>query len=208
MTEQRLTGLPAATQPPPGPPPRPVLRRLVAVTAALCVAAGVTTYVVRSAAGPSCGTAPVAARALSDLRGYVQWLRDNHARGYVGEVGWPSGADAAQWRSVAQQWYDEADRAGLWVTAWAAGRWWPRSYRMAVYRLDGRRTPATAGPQAAVVQAHAEAGGALRGVDLPSGAFGSGPESPSWYSNARPGRYGTDYYYDGRGDLDQVAATG
>lgn len=207
MTEQRLSAHPAETRPSPASSSRPVLRRLVAVTAVVCVAAAAT-YVGRSTAGPSCGTAPVAARAVSDLRGYLRWLHRNHARGYVGEVGWPSGGDAGRWRSVAQQWYDEADRAGLWVTAWAAGRWWPRSYRMAVYRLDGRRTAAAAGPQAAVVQAHADTGGALRGVDLPSGAFGSGPESRTGYSNARPGRYGTDYYYDSRGDLDQVAATG
>jgi len=127
----------------------------------------------------------------------------------VGEVGWPSGPDAEEWNKVASAWFDRADAAHLWVTVWAAGRWWPASYRMAVYRLSGRPgVPPSSGPQAAVAAAHFAVPGALRGVALPSGSFGAGPDGPSSYSNSRPGRPDREYYYENGDDYRSLADRG
>jgi hypothetical protein len=182
--------------------------RVFAVLVAVCLVVVGAGYVVRNGLPADCRDSPVAAQAISDLEGYTDWLNRNHVRGYIGEVGWPSGPDSRAWNDVASTWYDVADREGLWVTAWAAGRWWPDSYPMAIYRLTGRDEPPHAGSQAGVVQAHLDKTGTLRGIDLPSGAFAAGPEGPTWYSNDRPGRYGEDYYYDSSADLRQVARTG
>ena len=186
-----------------------VLMRTVVLGVLLGLAAGVWAVLEHDGAeAPPCVDSPVAARALADLRQYTDWLQRNHARGYVGEVGWPGGRDSAQWNDVASTWYDGADLAGLWVTAWAAGRWWPRSYPLTIYRLRGEHAPPVLGAQAAVVQRHREVATALRGMDLPSGAFAAGPEGPRWYSNARVGTYGKDYYYDDEADFKQLAAAG
>ncbi|GAA2092974.1 hypothetical protein GCM10009841_02240 [Microlunatus panaciterrae] len=205
---QQLAGLSRTAEPPATLSRHPRRRRLIAAGAALSLIAGLATFLVSSNSSPDCVDSPVTAQALSDLGGYVDWLHKNKVRGYVGEVGWPSGPDARDWNEVASHWYDAADRDGLWVTAWAAGKWWPDSYQLTVYRLTGAREPADAGAQAAVVEAHADVSGALRGVDLPSGAFASGPEGPSTYSGTTPGRYGRDYYYEDAADLRQVAKTG
>jgi hypothetical protein len=170
--------------------------------------AGTLTVVLRNHSS-TCSTTPVEERSLSDLGAFTRWLDDNQALGYVGEVGWPSGRDAAAWNRVADAWFDRADAAHLWVTAWGASRWWPASYRMALYRLSGRPgVPPVAGPQAAVVTAHFTAGGALRGVALPSGSFAAGRDGPTWYSNARPGRFEHDYYYENAADYESLARRG
>jgi hypothetical protein len=170
--------------------------------------AGLLTVVLRNHTS-TCATTPVEDRALSDLGAFTGWLDDNQARGFIGEVGWPSGRDAAAWNHVADAWFDRADAAQLWVTAWGASRWWPGSYRMAVYRLSGRPgVPPVAGPQADVVAAHFSAPGALRGVALPSGSFAAGRDGPAWYSNARPGRLDHDYYYENAGDYQSLARRG
>lgn len=180
----------------------------LATALALVLALVGTVIVVMRHQATTCPT-PVAARALSDLNTFVRWLDVNDARGYVGEVGWPSGPDAQAWNQVASDWFDRADGAGLWVTIWAAGRWWPSSYRMAVYRLSGRAgTPPVAGPQASVAAAHFQVPGSLRGVALPSGSFGSGRDGPESYSNARPGRPDRDYYYEDGADYTSLAHLG
>lgn len=185
-----------------------LLLRTVALGVLLALVVGVSAYVLDTRADSACVDSPVAAQALSDLKEFTDWLHTNDVRGYVGEVGWPGRRDAAQWNEVASTWYDAADRDGLWVTAWAAGRWWPRSYPLTIYRLRGTNVPPVLGTQAEVVQEHLRVSGALRGVDLPSGAFGAGPEGAGWYSNTRRGTYDKDYYYDDASDFAQLAAQG
>lgn len=187
---------------------RPLLGGL-AISVAVSLVVGLAAYVL----GPggeqtSCTTGPVAAQAVHDLRTFTGWLRSQHVRGYVGEVGWPGARDAADWSDVASSWYDAADRDGLWVSAWAAGRWWPSSYPLTVYKLRGAQAEPVSRPQATVVEQHSRVPGLLRGVDLPSGAFGAGAEGARWYSNTRTGVFGTDYYYDDAADFTQLAATG
>lgn len=185
-----------------------LMQRTLALGVLLALAIGVSAYVLDTRTASNCTDSPVAAQAVADLQGYVGWLRANHVRGYVGEVGWPGSRDSAQWNKVASTWYDAADRDGLWVTAWAAGRWWPRSYPLTIYRLRGTNIAPVLRPQAEVVQQHDDVAGALRGVDLPSGAFGAGAEGPGWYSNARAGAYGKDYYYDDSADFEQLRTAG
>lgn len=67
---------------------------------------------------------------LHRLDKFVDWLRSNHVRGAIGEVGWPSyeemlasglpaaeAADEAEhWNTLAGKWFDRADAAMLTVT--------------------------------------------------------------------------------------------
>ena len=187
----------------PSPPPRRVALTLFTV-AALTV--GLVLGVARRAEDY---LDPVSACAVADLNQFVAWLQRNDAQGYVGEVGWPSGDDAKQWNTVAGAWFDRADAADLWVTAWAAGRWWPRSYRMAIYRLTGHpNQDLSAGAQAHVLGEHPGSGAMLRGVVLPGGAFGAGVDGPASYTATNPGVLGRDYYYDGHTDFAQLAGSG
>jgi hypothetical protein len=160
--------------------------------------------------GPERQAGPVAQRELARLTDFQTWLQTNHAKGYIGEVGWPGGEDAARWNAVASAWYDAADRDRLWVSAWAAGQWWPAGYPMAVYRFSGGGPSASvrAGRQASVVETHARPVGALRGVDLAGGAFGTAEDGNQRYSNASPGVYGADYYYDSYPNYRYVASRG
>jgi len=178
---------------------------------ALLVVAALTGVVVVTVHRPSgsCRTSPVADRGVADLAAFTGWLADNHAQGYVGEVGWPSGSDAGAWNRVADRWFDAADAAGLWTTVWAAGRWWPRGYRMATYRLAGRPgEPDRAGSQLAVLRKHTTVTGPLRGLALPSGAFASGNDAPAGYGGGRPGRPGRDYYYEDSSDYRKLSRIG
>ena len=67
----------------------------------------------------------VAARARTQLANFTNWLAANNVKGIVGEFGWPQssnpGADPLgsgakfdpRWDAVAQQWYLDANAAGL-----------------------------------------------------------------------------------------------
>jgi Cellulase (glycosyl hydrolase family 5) len=202
-----------------GPPPSRGrhARRRPWFSVLLAVLVGVTTsgfavwhLLIRPA--PRCSTtlAPLAAEQIARLQAFDSWLIRNHAAGYVGEVGWPgNGGDADQWNAVGQAWYQQADRDQLWVTTWSAAQGWTAKYPMAVYRLSANPTKASsAGPQATVVEKHANPGSALRGVDVPSGAFGTVHDSTGRYSDLRPGVYGSDYYYPTAGEYRYLAAHG
>lgn len=149
----------------------------------------------------------VAVRAVDDLDVFTTWLDRNRVKGFIGEVGWPS--DDPRWSAVATAWFDRADERGLWVTVWAAGRWWPRTYQMAAYRLTGvPGSPPGTGPQADVLADHPGPPGTLRGVVLPGGAFAAGRDGPPSYSGSDPGRPGYAYYYEDALDFRQLARQG
>ncbi len=146
-----------------------------------------------------CTADPVQAEAVAGLANFDRWLRRNHASGFIGEVGWPSTRDSAQWNALADRWYTAADRIGLPVTAWAAGPW-PPGYPMAVYRpgadpTAGRSDADTAGPQATVVERHPSTDRYLRGVNLAGGSFAAG-DTNGGFGTGNPGQYGTDYRYE------------
>ena len=172
-------------------------QRRVAAAASLCAAllAGVATASLVALPGAD-GTGSrdaLQARAVDDLARFAAWLERNHAKGYIGEVGWPArtSAEGEAWNGVAEAWYDAADADRLWVTAWATGTWFGAEYPLAVYRTTpGGLAP---GVQAEVVEHHPSTGGVLRGVVVAGGEFGS--HAPG-FSNTSPGTYGTDYRYD------------
>lgn len=143
-----------------------------------------------------CTSSSVQLRELSRLALFTSWLARNNANGYVGEVGWPAGPDADTWNAVASAWYHQADSTGLWVSAWSASQWWPADYPMAAYRLPSAGSTPWAGPQAAVVAAEGSTDSAVRGVDVPTGAFGTADDGKQGYSNTNPGVYAVDYSYE------------
>ncbi|GAA2381076.1 hypothetical protein GCM10010170_088660 [Dactylosporangium salmoneum] len=142
-----------------------------------------------------CVADDVQARAVAGLANFSAWLRRNHASGFIGEIGWPSDKDQAQWSAVADVWYQAADAIGLPVTAWAAGTW-PANYPMAVYRpvAQGLQVD-VAGPQARIVERHGSTAGYLRGVNLAAGSFAAS-DSNGGFGTGNPGRYGQDYTYE------------
>jgi hypothetical protein len=200
--------------PPDRQPPRP--RRKITYLAVPVAVLVLTGAALAWGFGPSGGTScspslrRLAAVQVARLQTFQTWLRRNHVAGYVGEVGWPgTGPGTQQWNAVAQAWYRQADRDGLWVTAWAAAEGWRRGYKMAIYRLAPKSADgAVAEAQAPVVEAHAHPETALRGVDVPSGAFGTLPGENEQFSNLTPGRYERDYYYPTTAEYRSLAERG
>lgn len=102
-------------------------------------------------AGPN-GDA-VTERVLAELAAWTTWLANHGVQGVIGEAGWPSGADATAWSTLAEKWYAACDAAGVSVYYWAAGEHWG-SYPLSLYGVDGSNVLATPLAQAAVVEAH------------------------------------------------------
>jgi Cellulase (glycosyl hydrolase family 5) len=62
-------------------------------------------------------------QALAGLQSFIDWLTDFGVRGSIGEIGWPSSKETAswqQWNTLAEEWYELADKARLWVTYFSA----------------------------------------------------------------------------------------
>lgn len=127
-------------------------------------------------------------RVRTELRSFTDWLEEHGEAGYVGEIGIPGGADAERWNRVAAGWYDAADDADLWVTAWVTGEHWGEGYPLATY---GRSGPSGSSidrltSQAAVIEEHLGGERVLRGVNVAAGSSPAGsvePEHPAGFSN-------------------------
>lgn len=157
---------------------------------------------------------PVQHRSLDKLWDFTNWLEENDACGYVGEVGWPnyrhdkvaSDEEQEAWNTVAELWYDEADEHNVWVTAFNAdekqryGGYWLSLYRNA--GKDRIRAISETMPNSPPVEAHLGTDEYERGMNLSSGQH--------WVSNARaektgdpantntnPGTLDEDYWYPG-----------
>lgn len=145
------------------------------------------------------------ARVKAELKRWTDWLKANNARGFIGETGWPDDVkgDAAKWNNLAEDWYRDADAAGLWVTTWSTGEWWGTDYLLAPYenrdKNPGIDTPDT---QAAVVEAHLGTRQVLRGVNVSGGEFGGD------YSNVMPGIYDQKYHFDPKETFTFLASRG
>jgi hypothetical protein len=207
------TGVPAtagpAARPRHAPAPRRRWPRVVAAGAVALLLGGTAALVLPRILHPGerkvCAGDALQAGAVAGLATFADWLRRNDVPGYVGEVGWPGGADG--WAALADTWYQAADALRLPVTAWAAASW-PAGYPMAIYRRGaGSTTLDTAGPQSRVVRAHPSTGDYLRGVVLAGGSFGAA-DSNKGFSSARPGRYGYDYSYESAASYGYLAAQG
>jgi hypothetical protein len=160
---------------------------------------------------PSAGVA-LHARVATELRGFVSWLREHDERGYIGEVGWPGnpGDDVEKWNALADAWFEVADEAGLWVTAWATGEWWASDYRLAIYR-DREAGPGVDSPnsQAGVLESHTEIADLGRGINVAGGEFGAPvAEDASTFSHRDPGTHGRDYQFDPSETFEYLASRG
>lgn len=125
-------------------------------------------------------------QAVSELHGFGDWLKQNNAKAFIGELGWPSDADSAQWNQVAERWFEAADSYDMWTAVWAAGSWW-KDYPLNVYSGQSNQGLATANPQAEVIEKYRKnAFGDRRGVNLAGMEFGT----------TVPGIKGVDYFYE------------
>ena len=150
-------------------------------------------------------------RVRAELATFTDWLNRFHQNGYVGEVGWPAENPrrARGWNEVGEAWYRDADAAGLWVSYWSAGEWWPSAYPLAVYTSpDGGLSPVSqARPQSEVIEAHPSTTAYSRGVTVSGGEFAApgGSLDRSDFSNTNPGRYDKDWHYDRQESLAYLA---
>lgn len=71
------------------------------------------------------------------LRPFVQWLKANDFRGFIGEYGIP--ADDERWQVCLDHFLDYLSRQGINGTYWAAGRQWGK-YPLSVQPTDDYRT--------------------------------------------------------------------
>jgi aryl-phospho-beta-D-glucosidase BglC (GH1 family) len=147
-----------------------------------------------------------------ELKGFTDWLAANGAKGYIGEVGWPNNAlgDAGQWNALAEAWYQDADRAGLWVTAWGTHQRIGQS-NLGIYKTAVDYVPplAVRDTQADVFERHPTTPAYLRGINV-WGAIIHAPyrdEPFSSFSNLNPGTYGY-YGYDDQSTFDFLRARG
>ena len=126
-------------------------------------------------------------QAVSELHDFGSWLKQYNVKAFVGELGWPAGADSAQWNGVAKRWFQAADSYDMWTTVWAAGSWW-ENYPLTVYARQGKTGGlATANPQATVIEKYRKNEyGDRRGVNLAGMEFGT----------TIPGTAGIDYFYE------------
>lgn len=150
-------------------------------------------------------------RVVAELRVFRNWLEENDAEGYVGEIGIPNDEDADRWRLLAQRWFAEADRSGLWVDVWSAGEWWGLNYHYSVFepRTDGEplaRTTSTG----ELLSWYARNSDEPRGVNVSGAEFGApgSTEGVTEFSNESPGEHGADYRYESQATFDYVASQG
>ncbi|PID31694.1 hypothetical protein CR970_04505, partial [Candidatus Saccharibacteria bacterium] len=146
-------------------------------------------------------------RAGEQLRDFKAWLRDNNARGYIGEFGWPSDADANAWGSVADVWLSELSRSDsdLWVTAWAAGSHWG-GYPLRLYQPSGDTSEGinATTPQTGRLERFWNNKQHLGeyGLNLAGMEFGDSA------SAANPGIAGQDYFYEPNETFAYLASRG
>ena len=187
------------------------VKRLVAsfLASALAVAA----FAVPSPATASHVNDALQRKVIGELNGFIAWLNEHGAPGFVGETGWPDNAfgDADQWNALAEDWYQVADAANLGAVVWATGEWWPTSYKLAVYEnRDGVDGVESANTQAPVLEAHLSTSEYLRGINVSTGTFceGHGLEQTSSFSNRNTGVYNECYRYDSQETFDYIASRG
>lgn len=187
-------------------------RLLAGLLVGLALAAAAPQAPVAAAPTASVECDALCTRVRSELSVFTGWLARHGASGFVGEVGWPDDTqgDARRWNALADRWYSDADRAGLWVAAWATGEWWHRSYPLAPYEQTVDPGPVDRPDvQAAVIEEHPTSAGVLRGVNVAGAEFGAPSIDPtSSFSNANPGTAEVHYHYDSQATFDFLAGRG
>lgn len=151
-------------------------------------------------------------RTLAELAVFTDWLEDNDAEGYIGEVGIPGGDDLDRWLVLAQRWFGAAEDAGLWVDLWSVGEWWRQDYTYCPFVSgpdDGDLSVTL--PQGELLMWVAERTDLPRGVNLSGGEFGApggSDEGDEDFSNENPGTYDEDYHFDSQASLDYLGSRG
>jgi hypothetical protein len=147
---------------------------------------------------------------LDELRIFTDWLEEHDAEGYIGEVGWPGDGAQDDWNRLADAWFREANAAGLWVSAWATGSWWPPDYAYLAYEVvdDGERLVPNS--QAWVLELHLGTEEYRRGLNVAGAEFGTPAslDDGTEFSNEAPGVHGEDYRYPLVDDLAPLARRG
>jgi endoglucanase len=90
----------------------------------------------------------LATRGPRRLANFIDWIRNNNVRGYLGEYGIPD--NDARWNTVLDNFLTSLDAAGFDGTYWAAGEWWG-NYPLSVQPRDNFNTDR---PQLPTLQAH------------------------------------------------------
>jgi hypothetical protein len=183
----------------------------LAVTASGVNAENATGAADARAVGVQSGADPVSVRARTDLRRFTRWLAagGRRGKGLIGEVGWPgdpaTGGDP-RWNRIAAEWYAAADKAGLWVAAWATGEFWAPSYKLLAYGASGGPVGRT-NAQAAVIEG--QQASRLRGINVAGAEFATPVDEPVHaFSNANPGAHGREYVYPSQATFSFLAARG
>jgi Cellulase (glycosyl hydrolase family 5) len=197
---------------------RLLILRLVLLGATLALILGAATASARPTAALTSKQAEtiLTSQVNANLDRFTAWLAAGHAKGFIGEVGWPGNGSAAgdpRWNAVARAWYRRAAAKHLTVTAWATGEIWAKTYKLAIYRATTQFSAVDiANPQAGVVEAQPSP--ALRGINVDGGAFGeygAGYDpvaATSPLDNVRVGAYGSVYSYPSAPTFRYLASRG
>lgn len=80
-------------------------------------------YVETEADAIARGWPDLPSRIRDEVDNFTEWLDEHDERGFVGEIGWPSGPEAEQWNRLGELAYDVLNDADVGATYWAAGEW-------------------------------------------------------------------------------------
>lgn len=86
----------------------------------------------------SCERGADAVKALED---FTLWLRNNGARGYLGEFGAPAGAECEKSLTAMVKLLEENRDVWTGWAYWAAGDWWPQDEPLNIQPVEGRDRP-------------------------------------------------------------------
>jgi hypothetical protein len=155
--------------------------------------------------------------AYDALKGWIDWLKDNGVRGYLGETSTPNtmeghtAEDVQKWNGLLEKVYSWCDSYGLWATAWVAARSGGANHLRMYGPTDisgslGQRTIGVAHEQASIIEAHPSIGPYMtrRGVNVNGGELGVADT----FSNENPGTFGQTYYYPDLADFLYLAGRG
>ena len=128
----------------------------------------------RLATPPRQTTDALQRKQLAEMRGWLRWLDEHDAQGFLGEFGFPAGDDFRSWARLARAVMFLVRRADVWHTAWASGRGWGLDYNLGVHVNSTPGGPIdTAQPQAAVIEALPSTPSLRAGVNLAGFEFGA-----------------------------------